>query len=146
MHAQAGPVMVTLGRQECFGLLRSVEVGRIGLSVDALPIILPVNFRLHGEAIIIRSAPGTKLTTARRGNVVAFEADFTEADGSSGWSVLVRGTASEVSDPALLLAAEALNIRVFALAAGQVDRFIRIEPTIVSGRQYWTPSTTEKDV
>jgi hypothetical protein len=84
--------------QECLRLLATVPVGRIGVSIGALPAVLPVNFALVGADPVILTASGTKLDAATRHAVVAFEADSYAPDGSSGWSVLVQRTCSEVAD------------------------------------------------
>jgi nitroimidazol reductase NimA-like FMN-containing flavoprotein (pyridoxamine 5'-phosphate oxidase superfamily) len=73
------------------GLLVTAPVGRIAVTIGALPAILPVNFALVGAHIVIRTVPGTKLDAAIRRAIVAFEVDSYAADGSSGWSVLIQG-------------------------------------------------------
>ena len=47
--------------EECLLLLDLASVGRIGLSVQALPVILPVNFVMHEGDVIFRVGSGTKL-------------------------------------------------------------------------------------
>lgn len=54
-----------LSPEECLTLLRDNVVGRIGLTVDDLPTVLPVNYRLvesHGITpgtwIALRTRPG----------------------------------------------------------------------------------------
>ena len=88
-----------LDRDECLRLLRTVSLGRIGISAGALPTILPINFRVEGERILFRTGVGTKLDAATRGAVVAFEADDIDPMYHSGWSVVVTGVAREVEDP-----------------------------------------------
>jgi nitroimidazol reductase NimA-like FMN-containing flavoprotein (pyridoxamine 5'-phosphate oxidase superfamily) len=61
----------TLDRDECLRLLATVPVGRIGLSIGALPAILPVNFAMVGSSIVIRTVVGSKLDAATRHAVVA---------------------------------------------------------------------------
>lgn len=124
-----------LSREECLALLATVSVGRLGVSIAALPAILPVNFALHEGAVVVRSAPGTKLDAALRQNVVAFEADCFTPDGSRGWSVLVRGVASEVDDPGVLAALRDLPLRSWALP-NAANRYIVIATTAVSGRRF----------
>lgn len=53
-----------LTRAQCLELIATVPVGRIGVSIRALPVILPVNFVLVGENIVFRTIPGTKLDAA----------------------------------------------------------------------------------
>lgn len=126
----------TLDRGECLRLLATVPVGRIGVSIGALPAILPVNFALVGDSIVIRTVPGTKLDAATRRAVVAFEADSYAADGTSGWSVLVQGNCSEVVDAAERAALRAGTLRAWAFGDGVAERFVRIDLSFVNGRRF----------
>ena len=76
---------------ECLHLLAGATIGRIGVQYGALPTVLPVNFVLYEEAIVIRTSPGTKLDAATRNAVVAFEADSIDSVYHTGWSVSVTG-------------------------------------------------------
>jgi nitroimidazol reductase NimA-like FMN-containing flavoprotein (pyridoxamine 5'-phosphate oxidase superfamily) len=78
-------------------LLASVSVGRVGLSIKALPAVLPVNFALLDGEVVFRTVEGTKFHAAAAGRVLAFEADGYETDGLSGWSVLVQGVSRVVT-------------------------------------------------
>ena len=86
-----------LDRADCIRLLRTVSLGRIGITAGALPTILPINFRVDGDRILFRTGVGTKLDAATRGAVVAFEADDIDPMYHSGWSVVVTGIAREVA-------------------------------------------------
>jgi nitroimidazol reductase NimA-like FMN-containing flavoprotein (pyridoxamine 5'-phosphate oxidase superfamily) len=85
------PELSVLSRDECLRLLGGVAVGRVGLSIDALPVVLPVNFALFEEDIVFRTVEGTKFHAAAAGAVVAFEADSYEPGGTSGWGVVCSG-------------------------------------------------------
>jgi nitroimidazol reductase NimA-like FMN-containing flavoprotein (pyridoxamine 5'-phosphate oxidase superfamily) len=126
----------TLTRGECLELMATVPVGRIGVSIGALPVILPVNFALVDGSIVIRTVPGTKLDAAARHAVVAFEVDSYAADGSSGWSVLVQGFCAEVTDPAERTALAGRASRAWAFDDGVAQRFVRIETSFVNGRRF----------
>jgi uncharacterized protein len=126
----------TLARSECLDLMATVPVGRIGVTIGALPVILPVNFALVGGSIVIRTVPGTKLDAATRRAVVAFEVDSYAPDGSSGWSVLVQGFCGEVTDPAERAAMAESAPRAWAFDDGMASRFIRIETSFVNGRRF----------
>ena len=82
----AQPRLSELTRDECMSLLATAVVGRVGLSVDALPVVLPVNFAVSDQDIVFRTVEGTKFHAAAAGAVVAFEADAYEPSGRSGWS------------------------------------------------------------
>lgn len=131
--------MFELTPDECLRFLKSVPVGRIGVTVDALPVVLPVNFALHDATIVFRTVPGTKLDAATTGMVVAFEADHygTETDRWA-WSVLVRGVAEEITDPIELHTVQSLPLESWALD-GSADRYIKIAPTMISGRRIVPP-------
>ena len=64
-----------LDRQECLRLLATATIGRIGITLGALPVILPVNFRLVDDRIVFRTGVGTKLDAATCNTIVAFEVD-----------------------------------------------------------------------
>ena len=83
-----------LSDDECRYLLRSASVGRIGVSVNALPVIVPVNYRLTGHMIRFWSGPGLKLNAAPAHTVVAFEVDDFDPENQRGWSVLAIGLAA----------------------------------------------------
>ena len=134
--ASIGQALRELTRDQCLRLLDSVEVGRVGVSIDALPVILPVNFAVADDLVIFRTVPGTKLDAALMRAVVAFEADDHAADGSWGWSVLVRGYAHELHGGTLRQRTAAL--RAWAFPRGEATHFVAVEPTLVTGRGFGT--------
>jgi len=132
------PRLEALSRGECLRRLATQSVGRIGITVQALPVVLPVNFGLLGESVVFRTIPGTKLDAATNKAVVAFEVDSYEPDGRSGWSVLVIGRATRmVADE--VGEAETLAIGAWPLD-GQASHFVRIEGSQITGRQFCRPS------
>jgi len=121
--------------QDCLVFLSSASVGRLGVSIRALPVILPVNFILVGSSVLIRTATGSDLLHACRSEVVAFEADGFDGAGAYGWSVLVRGIAEEITEPKQLSLANQLGLESWAIR-GRADHFIAIPTTIISGRRF----------
>jgi nitroimidazol reductase NimA-like FMN-containing flavoprotein (pyridoxamine 5'-phosphate oxidase superfamily) len=89
-----------LDREECLRLLSGETVGRVALSHRALPMVLPVNYRLDGERILVGTGRGSKLDAAISDEVVAFEVDDFEPGSRTGWSVVVTGVARVLDDPA----------------------------------------------
>lgn len=129
-----GRALRDLHRDEALALLQSVPLGRVGVSIDALPVILPVNFVVAENLIVFRTVPGTKLDAAMSRSVAAFEADDYAADGSWGWSVLVRGYAHDMRDGSDLVKAGA--VRAWAFPEGEANHVVGIETTMVSGRRF----------
>jgi len=97
-----------LSTDECVFLLAQAKVGRVGVSVNAIPEISPVNYCLLERVIVFRTGEGTKLHAATRRSVLAFEVDEFDADVLHGWSVLVVGRSDEVIDPKQVIAARRL--------------------------------------
>lgn len=124
-----------LSRQECIDLLASTPIGRIVFTDRALPAVQPVNFRLDGEDIVIRTGTGSKLAAATRDAVVAFEADDFDSQAHTGWSVTAVGHARAVSDPGEIARLSALPLS--AWAPGNRDHFIVVRTEQISGRRLW---------
>jgi hypothetical protein len=122
-----------LTKQECFRLLAGQQLGRVVLVDDRGPLALPVNFVVDQHSVLFRSDAGTKLEVASRGAQVAFQVDGTDAATRAGWSVLVRGEAIEVTDPAELARVRELPLSPWA--PGAKTRYVRILPTALTGRR-----------
>jgi nitroimidazol reductase NimA-like FMN-containing flavoprotein (pyridoxamine 5'-phosphate oxidase superfamily) len=122
-----------LDRDTCLTLLGTHVLGRIGCSSNALPIVLPVNFRLIGDSIVFRTGLGTKLAAATDHAVVAFEVDEMDPLAHTGWSVLVTGFAREVTNR---FEVDALDVeRIPRWAPAGDGRVISISTDLVSGRR-----------
>jgi nitroimidazol reductase NimA-like FMN-containing flavoprotein (pyridoxamine 5'-phosphate oxidase superfamily) len=125
----------TLDREECVRLLATQTVGRVVVVDHGSPHIVPVNYALDGDAIVFRTAVGTKLDGASR-SPVAFEVDDLHAVDRTGWSVVVHGWAQEVTaydDPALIARVEELPIDPWA--DFEKPHIVRIAPHTVTGRR-----------
>jgi uncharacterized protein len=132
MNADA-PALRLLPAGECLRRLKSVPVGRIAYTKNALPAVEPVKFALDGRHIVIRIDPGSALLTALHHTVVAFEADLVDVDHHRGWSVTIVGNAREVVDPGEISRLRATGLESWA-AAGD-GYFFRIMPGIVTGQE-----------
>jgi nitroimidazol reductase NimA-like FMN-containing flavoprotein (pyridoxamine 5'-phosphate oxidase superfamily) len=90
-----------LPRAESLRLLSTVSLGRLVFTHLALPAIRPVNHAVEGDQVIIRAYLGTAISAAvgqRSGTVVAYEADLIDPDTHLGWSVIIVGRASRLTD------------------------------------------------
>ncbi|MCX4903768.1 pyridoxamine 5'-phosphate oxidase family protein [Streptomyces sp. NBC_00878] len=123
-----------LDRQECLRLLAGAPVGRIVHTRHALPAVLPVDFALDGDsAVLLRTAADSELSRAVDGVVVAFEADELDAVAHSGWSVVITGHATVVTDTAEHRRLSLTGPHSWVAAPGEV--FVRIEAELVTGRE-----------
>ncbi|KAF5990765.1 pyridoxamine 5'-phosphate oxidase family protein [Streptomyces sp. WAC00263] len=123
-----------LDRRVCLRLLAGAPVGRIVHTRHALPAVLPVDFCLDADgAVVLRTSAESELVRAIDGAVVAFEADEVDATAHSGWSVVVTGRASAVTDRTEHGRLSRSGPRSWAAAPDGV--FIRIETELVTGRE-----------
>ncbi|MER5667722.1 pyridoxamine 5'-phosphate oxidase family protein [Streptomyces mirabilis] len=123
-----------LDREECLRLLERAPIGRVVHTRHALPAVLPVNFCLDiDSAVLMRTSADSELAAAIDGVVIAFEADEVDATARSGWSVVVTGRATVVTDPVEHGRLARSGPRSWVASPQEV--FIRIEPELVTGRQ-----------
>ena len=128
-----------LPREECMKLLRTQPVGRFAVGQgEAPPHVVPVNYVVDGENIVFRSGPGTKLTLVA-GGVVSFEVDSIDPVRRDGWSVLIGGRAYQA------FAHEVEHLRLESYAKGEKERWVRIEPDVVTGRRIRPQELTASD-
>lgn len=131
-------LMAVLTEDECLVLLGSHELGRIAFDAGGTVEILPVNYGIEGRIIVVRSDAGTKLA-AVRDSAVAFEIDGWDPVSGTGWSVIAKGRAEEITmNPGR--AAEHLRwVPVHPVAPGERWHWIAIMPTELSGRRFHVP-------
>jgi len=122
-----------LTKSECFVLLAKEQLGRVAVVDGRGPIVVPVNFIFDRYMVVFRTAEGTKLDAACRGSRVAFEIDGIDNATRTGWSVLVRGEAVEVTDPTELARLRELPLEPWA--PGSRTHYVRILPATVTGRR-----------
>ncbi len=119
---------------ECWDLVAASPVGRVAFLDAGEPLILPVTHGLHGHQVVFRTASGTKLSAAEVDTPVAFEVDGWDAEAQSGWSVVVRGTASTVYDDEEIAELER-TAGVPWLDAARAGTWVRILATEITGRK-----------
>lgn len=116
-------------------LLASIDHGRVVFTRNALPAIRPVNHLIDNGHVILRTSLTATLSTVVRphlstGVVVAYEADHLDAVDRTGWSVVVTGLATTITDAAQIARYEQLLHPWVNLA---MDTVIAINPQIVTG-------------
>lgn len=81
---------------ECWKVLSSNLVGRIGYVDGEGPVIVPLNYQVHAGKIWLRTASYNQLAVHLSGQRAAFEVDQIDPRTHTGHSVLVRGRAEHV--------------------------------------------------
>jgi uncharacterized protein len=122
-----------LTEAQCEELLVSTSVGRVGVTIHGLSVILPVNYGVVDGDIVFQTWAGTKPQAATEHDVVAFEVDAHDADAGSGWSVLVIGRSASVVDEDERSAIERVGIS--PSAGGERADFVRIRAELITGRR-----------
>lgn len=119
---------------ECRRLLAADEVGRLALIDGGTPAVFPINYVVDGDAVVFRTAPGTKLSAGPRRRV-AFEIDDFDRSRRTGWSVVVTGRLEEVTayDAATLQRVTRLPVEPWA--GGERAHWMRIVPDRITGRR-----------
>lgn len=136
--------MEVLDREEARDLLALASVGRLAFVEGGEVTVLPVNHVVDAWAVAFRTAYGSKLTAAVRGQRVAFEADGLDGAQRTGWSVLVRGEAEHVTDPSVTERLDELSLDVWADAVER-PRWIRIPIDEITGRRIPAPEDPRVD-
>jgi len=98
LTSEIGEGLQVLSRTQCLALLPTVPIGRVVVTIGALPAAFPVSFALVDAAILFVTGEGTKLSAALKHAVVAFEVDDFDPAARRGWSVLVQGISCVVDD------------------------------------------------
>ena len=128
-------------REECARLLRAGVAGRVAVGTPTGPHIVPVNYAIDEESILIRTTAYSLLGTYGRGAQLCFEVDQFDYELKRGWSVVVRGRGTFVDDQEEL-AEIARSWEPRPWATGQRNLLVRIPWTEMTGRQLgggWDP-------
>src|SRR5262249_26880262 len=91
-----------LSQAECEELLRAGLVGRVAACTPDGPHIIPVNYSVVDDTIVLRTTPYSLLGGHAQGSVLALEVDQFDYEYQRGWSVVARGRAETVVDPGQL--------------------------------------------
>jgi nitroimidazol reductase NimA-like FMN-containing flavoprotein (pyridoxamine 5'-phosphate oxidase superfamily) len=125
-----------LSAAECLARLESQSggVGRIALTTPTGPMIYPLNFVVHEQAVVFRTSASTALGRSPWGVDVAFEVDHLDLKERQGWSVVVRGCAHIIDDPDDEDRMRSLRREPQPWADGLRRTYIRIPMREITGR------------
>ena len=126
--------LAALTQAECFEMLVATPIGRVVFVDDGHPVALPVNYRWHEGAVVFRALDGTTLNHAVLDAPVSFEVDRWDERAHTGSSVVVKGSASKVTEWADKEQLETLNVVPWASDPWR-QSWIRITPSQITGRR-----------
>ena len=97
----ASDVVRALDLGSAWGRLATGHVGRLGVSIRALPLVVPVNYLVGRDAssLIFALPDDSMLSYAVDGSVYAFETGGIDPDTRRWWSVVARGRATLMVSP-----------------------------------------------
>jgi uncharacterized protein len=117
-----------LSDEQCMTLLSRAQLGRVALSLRALPVVVPVRYMLSDGPLLF-TATGEELTKALYGNIAALQADGFDEDSGRRWSVFATGPIAIVESLETL----DTNLSDSPMAKAESTLF-RLNPAILSGR------------
>ncbi len=122
-----------MSTDECWEILDRERFGRLAVAVQGEPDIFPINFLVDNGALLMRTAPGTKLTELVINAAVAVEADG--RSGDEAWSVIVKGLARMVDSFSETYADDEKHLETWLPS----DKPIYVEITVrdISGRRFY---------
>jgi hypothetical protein len=124
-----------LVEEVCWRLIAGGEVARIAFVVDGRPELLPINYELMGDTVVLRTGEGSMLHSLGEGSRVVLEIDAVDSTNRTGWSVLVHGVTREIGDD--LLPAVGNSLRPWA--PGSKERWLWLVPDSITGRAISRP-------
>ena len=110
---------------QCWELLATASVGRLALSVRALPVILPVQYYVDGRRLAVCLGHHEIPKRSLNETIIAFAADAIDPLTRSGWSVQVQGLS-------VIPRRLGMDTACGHTTAGQV---VQIEAGIISGHR-----------
>ena len=123
---------IELSREECRALLTTKTVGRIAFQTGNGLRVLPVNYVVHEDSIVFRTAAHGVIARSIRVADVAFQVDDLDDQLRAGWSVLAVGRCERITDPAQL---DAIEQAPTPWAAGTRDLHFAVTWKGLSGRR-----------
>lgn len=127
-------VIEELGRQECLALLATQRLGRLGVVVDGVPLVLPMQFALDDEIVVLQTNQGAKSLHAPLTSV-SFEVDHVDWEQGVGWSVLIQGIGEDISTAIDDRSEDRRSLAVHSWAPPPADRWLTIVPRTITGRR-----------
>ncbi|MDJ0382342.1 pyridoxamine 5'-phosphate oxidase family protein [Streptomyces sp. G-G2] len=125
--------LVVLSDAECRRLLSTHGIGRMAIVTANGPTVSPVNYVMADGRVAFRTS-GDGTLAAAAGTDAAFEVDQIDDAMSQGWSVLVMGELSRVSEDSAVRRLDA-TAPSLPWAGGERTHWMTVAPSLISGRR-----------
>lgn len=127
-------ILEELDRDECLRLLAGEQFGRLGVVIGDTPLVLPMQFALEGDRVVLRTDSGAKFHSAPLTHV-SFEVDHVDINDQEGWSVIVQGVAEDISNAIDERAEHLRSLSLNPWAPGPKQCWLMIIPHSITGRR-----------
>lgn len=117
---------------ECQELLTTAHVGRLSLTMRALPVVLPVNYGYLGGNVILALGDGAARRASSLGNIVGFGVDNANLS-EPFWTVVVIGRANEITDPTACAEYRRLGLTAQTDGTASESHYMQLTPDIMTG-------------
>lgn len=133
--------LIEMSDEQCREILAAGLVARVAMCTPVGPHVVPVNYSLVDDSVVIRTTPYSVLGAQAGGALLALEVDEFDDEHQRGCSVVARGRAETIT-----AADELHQIRRAwepnAWAGGTRSLFLRLPWSELSGRRLgsgWSP-------
>lgn len=123
-----------LSPEECLRLLKAGIFGRAAVTTPDGPHIVPVNYSVVDETIVVRTTPYSILGTYAQNTQMAFEIDHVDYEYHTAWSVVANGRGAAITD-AHQIDTIMTKWRPQPWAAGSRNLFFGLRWATLSGRR-----------
>ena len=121
---------LSLSEFECRELLASTSVGRVSLTIGALPVVLPVHYACSGESFVFRMNDSPAQRAVSLGKIIALGVDNAHV-ADMFWAVVVIGRTVEMEP---LVARDELRTLGWARPTGyEQPHYVRLLPDVIEG-------------
>jgi hypothetical protein len=133
------PEVEWLEEAECWRLISAGGVGRLAYSGRFGLAVLPVGYQVDEGSLVFRIALGSPTDEDLRTGIegadykVAVEIDEVGKEAHEGWFVFIQGAAHHLDSGDYRTSVAASGGQ--PLAGGTPEHFIRITPTLITGRR-----------
>ncbi len=110
--------MESITPDQARNFLDEAPVAHIGVISKGEPYVTPMSFVVDGDRVMFRTQPGKRHEAMLENPVVSIEASTFDDETGSWTSVIVRGTAVEVSDDTTISRAVELLLNKYENALG----------------------------
>jgi uncharacterized protein len=129
------PDLEELSEQECERLLASQDLGRIAMVIDGRPQIFPVNYAFADGVVVFRTGESLMLDRSPM-TAVAFETDGIDETKGLAWSVMVQGTAQNITNTIDTRSERLRHLAVSPAAPGDRNYWVGVYVSHISGRRF----------